>query len=72
MTHPGRVVSHQSASSCVAWIVVVHCLCIASEVVIVKQGEKKKEEVKKKEGRKKGGGVVNGPAMTFVIGLMCV
>ena len=37
MTHPGRVVDHQSASSCVAWIVVVHCLCIASEVVIVKQ-----------------------------------
>ena len=37
MTHPGRVVDHQSASSCVAWIVVVYCLRIASEVVIVKQ-----------------------------------
>ena len=36
MTHPGRVVDHQRASSRVAWIVVVHCLCIASEVFIIK------------------------------------
>ena len=53
MTFPGRVVDHQSASSCVAWIVVV----FPSLPVHSKRGchcQTKNETIDKKKRRKKG------------------
>ena len=37
MTHPGRAVGHQSASSCVACVDCIVWLLVHSEVVTVKQ-----------------------------------
>ena len=37
MTHPGRAVDHQSASSCAACVDCIAWLLVHSEVVIVKQ-----------------------------------
>ena len=49
MTHPGRAVDHQSASSCVACVDCIVWLLVHSEVVIVKQKYVKNPEKRKNE-----------------------